>query len=185
MVVIGCRCMTSGIAGENATLTNQSQVSPGRQVYWFVTVKRIFGWVWFGHTCVQHTSRIPSPTVALHTPPQSTTKNKMSQQQYQHQVNEEVKIVRGVYKRQGKGIYKGPYGKKMCTVEVIDGERRYCRNIWLTSIQPSKTQRKQTSTRKESKGTATELKAIKEEVRLLTVALRNLQLRVNEIEEKV
>ena len=91
-------------------------------------------------------------------------------------VGEEILIVRGVYKKQGKGVYKGWYGKKMCSVEVIDGRHRYIRNIWLSSIEPMKNSSKH---RKEE-----EVNDLKREMKRLQLSMARLTLRLNELEKK-
>ena len=96
-------------------------------------------------------------------------------------VGEEVKIVGGLYKRQGKGIYKGPYGKnnKMCVVQIIDGEQRYVRNIYLKSIEPIRSNKNSKIEIERS-----ELVAIKDEVLALQQSVQRLTIRIKELEKK-
>ena len=93
-----------------------------------------------------------------------------------YNVGEEILIVRGVYEKEGKAVYKGSYGKKMCSVEVMDGNRWYVRNIWLTSIQPVKNSNKQSKQQ--------EVDNLKREMKQLQLSMARLTLRLNELEKR-
>lgn len=56
---------------------------------------------------------------------------------YTYRKGDPLRIVAGMYKRQGKGIFQSYYGTKMCSVVIVDGKKRYVRNIYLTSIAPA------------------------------------------------
>ena len=89
-----------------------------------------------------------------------------------------MNIVAGVYKKQGKGIYKRPCGekKKMCVVVILDGDQRYTRSIYLSSIEPAKKTKKSKD--------ETEIAAIRDEMKALQHSLQKLTLRLNELEKK-
>ena len=100
-----------------------------------------------------------------------------------YKIGEEVNIVGGLYKKQGRGVYKGPYGKKnkMCVVQIIDGEQRYTRNIYLSSIEPAKKRNSNSKIEIER----SELVAIKDELLALQQSVQRLTLRINELEQKI
>ena len=52
-------------------------------------------------------------------------------------VDEEVLIVKGDYKKYGRGIYKGPVGSCMAYVQVL-GDSRDTRRLYLTSLKRPK-----------------------------------------------
>jgi hypothetical protein len=105
--------------------------------------------------------------------------------EHRYKKDEAIDIVAGVYKKQGKGIFKSLAGKKMCTVVILDGDKEYTRTIYLTSIRPQAKAKAKAATTTEDTVTIPmkELAAIKEEVQVLTVALRKLQIRINKLED--
>ena len=58
----------------------------------------------------------------------------MMEDTVKYHVNEEINIIGGIYKRYKRGIYKGEYGEKMCSVQMKSGNGTFIRNIRLTSI---------------------------------------------------
>lgn len=79
----------------------------------------------------------------------------------------------------------------MCTVEIIDGDKRHTRNVHFTSISPpetKRTQEQQTKTGatdgKTSIG-AEELREMQEDIQELVVAMKKLQVRLNKTEELI
>lgn len=104
------------------------------------------------------------------------------------QPGDTVRIVGGVYKRQGKAIFVSPCGKsgKMCTVTVLDGKKRYNRNIYYSSIAPERKEKEesQATAPNAARGDQSEIEDLRNEVQELVALVRRLEIRVNNLGKK-
>ena len=102
---------------------------------------------------------------------------------------ERIAIIGGLYKKNRHGIYLRAYGTKMACVQV-EGDSRRQRNLWLTSLAPINTKKSTKSTNQPKKTgdvvviSKEDYDALQKEIASLTIALKNIELKFNQMKVK-